>query len=278
MGQSTAYYAEKITQAYVAGASSVGVSINPQLWSVTCLDKLLIDACAYCAMLVDSIFSLHKADVDEKIASLKPHSVRWYAEKAMAFQLGMPLFSETDYYDNAGLDESVVLASKIVAYAAVVEQSRGLRLKVAKSVAGQLEPLTPLELIALTDYVKKIKDAGVKIIVTSTVADRLAANITLLYNPLLIDNAGSYIDGSDMAPAKTAIKSMLLNLPFNGIFSIQKMIDALQGTAGIIDVRINSVSANYGNLPLSNIDIRYSPDSGYLRIADADLFINYIPE
>src|SRR5438128_8747559 len=96
---------------------------------------------AVCFWTLEKSFDAFRIETDEKLAALKPHSLRWYALKAKAFQYGYDLVLESDYYDNTGIEESDIEASKVVAYAAVVEQIRGLRIKVAKDSGADLEPL-----------------------------------------------------------------------------------------------------------------------------------------
>jgi len=277
MAQTVDYYKQAITDTYVSGAASIGITIDPSTWSITNLDRLVIYACAYCAWVIDTLFDLFKADVNEIIASMKPHSLRWYAEKAKSFQYGYNLPDDSDKYDNTGIDETLILNSKIVAYAAVVEQLRGLRIKVAKLTGNDLGPLSNAELAAFLVYMQQIKDAGVKLNITSTIADNLKADITIVYNPLVLTNAGSRIDGNNGAPVQSAISNFLKNLPFNGVFSIQKLVDAIQLVEGVEDLRINNITARYGELPFTSINIDYVPDSGYLRILAGDLTLNFIP-
>ena len=230
-----------------------------------------------CAWDLENLFDLFKADVNEKISAMKPHSLRWYALKAKAFQYGFDLKTDTDYYEIFG-DESVVNASKIVSYTAVVEQTRGLRIKVAHDNGGDLEPLSNAQLDSFVAYMRRVKDAGVKLNITSGVADSLKAAITIIYNPLVLNNLGVRIDGNNATSVQSGISAFLKNLPFNGVFSIQKFEDALLDVEGVSDLLVNSISARYGLIPFANINIRYIPDSGYLRIAVGDLTLTFIAE
>ena len=189
MANSISYYQEQITTTYVSNAASVGVVIDPTTWSVVNLDRCVIYAVAVCAWVIDNLMDLFKADVNETISLLKPHSLRWYAQKAKAFQFGFNLVPESDVYDNTGIDNAVIAASKVVSYAAVVEQTRGLRIKVANDNGIDLEALTDAELDAFIFYMKEVKDAGVKLNITTAVADDLKANITIVYNPLVLNAA-----------------------------------------------------------------------------------------
>jgi hypothetical protein len=278
MAQSISYYKELITNEYVNRAAAIGITINPQAWSATNLDRCFIHAVSVCAWMLHSLFDLFKSDVNETIGAMKPHSLRWYAEMAKKFQYGFALPEDSDVYDNTGVDDEDVLQSKIVAYSAVTEQIRGLRIKVAKAGEIDLAPLTNDELDAFTAYMRRIKDAGVKLNITSQVADSLRLVLTVVYNPLVLTATGSRIDGIAAAPVKDAIRAYLKNLPFNGILSLQKLIDEIQKVDGVADLHVNSARARYGLLPFSNINIKYKPDSGYLRISDDDLLINYVAD
>lgn len=224
---------------------------------------------------LENLFDLHKSEVDDTIATKKPHTVRWYRDKALLFQYGQNLIAETDRYANTGLNDQQIAAQKIVAQAAVTEIDGKLRIKVAKASGDDLVELLDEELNAFADYIGKIKDAGVKIITDSLPADALKLTLDIWYNPLVLTSTGARIDGAASEPVKDAIKAYLKNLPFNGEFSNTKLTDQLQAVEGVVFPVIKSSQAKYGLFPFSSIDEKYIPDAGYLRIADADLTINY---
>jgi hypothetical protein len=67
-------------------------------------------------------------------------------------------------------------------------------------------------------------------------------------------------------------------MPFNGLFVRTLHVDAVQKVEGIVNAVLDESFATYGNLPLTNIDVEYNPDAGYLRfLDDADLVIIRIP-
>lgn len=243
--------------------------------SATSIYGLIIDIVAWFSWSIENLHDLFKREVDEIIATKKPHSLRWYAEKAREYQHGFDLVAGSDYYNNTGIAEDVVEASKIIAYAAVVEQIRGLRIKVAKNFSSDLGPLDSGELASFTAYMQKVKDAGVKLLITTDAADALLLKIHIRYNPLVLDASGARIDGTTMTPVKDAIKAHLKNLPFNGVFSVQKLVDAIQAVEGVEDLSVEEVQTQYGALPFTTVHISVTPNSGYLRIEDADLTLTY---
>jgi hypothetical protein len=261
----TAVQADPILSSLLTSTSAVSV------W------RLIIYIVAVAIWTLDNLMDLFKSDVDATIAALKPHSLQWYATKAKQFEYGYDLVFEADYYDNTGLTADVIAASQIISYAAVVEQTRGLRIKVAKTINTDLGQLTTDELTSFSAYMLDIKDAGVKLSITSGPADNLLLAIRIQYNPLVLSSTGARIDGTTATPVADAIRDHLLNLPFNGVFSVQKLVDAIQSVEGVNDLNIDQVQTKYGALVFTSVDISVIPDAGYLRIDDADLTISYSP-
>jgi hypothetical protein len=220
---------------------------------------------AFAAWVIEMLQDQLKSDINETVAAMKPHSLRWYAEKAKAFQYGYDLPYGSDTYDNTGLDPDLVAASKIVTYAAVVEQIRGVRIKVATTFNGDLTQLNNDQMASFIAYMLIIKDAGVKLNITTGLADLLHSALRIIYDPLVLNTNGSRIDGTNTDPVKLAIKTFLLNLPFNGVFSIQKFVDAIQAVDGVLDLNVDQISSKYGLLNFKTIDI------------SADLIKTYLP-
>jgi hypothetical protein len=240
--------------------------------------KLLFFAIAFGIWTLEKIYDLFRLETDDRIGLLKPHSARWYAQKAKDFQYGYDLVVEADYYANTALTEQQIDDSKIIKHSAVVEQIRGIRIKVAKEVNGELAPLTNDELEAFTAYMEQIKDAGIKLLITTAVADDLKAKLRVYYNAQILDGTGARRDGESATPVQDAFNTYLKNLPFNGLFVPQLMIDHLQAVAGVVIVKDDSWQARYGALDYASIDVEYTPDAGYLRLpTSADLELTFVP-
>lgn len=264
------------------GRVAADATLGPLLTSTskTAIYRLLLYISAVTDWTLENLHDLFRKEVDDTIAKMKPHSLQWYAERAVVFQYGFDLAGETDGYDNTGIADSDVEASKVVDYAAVIEQQSAnirLRIKVATDNGSDLEPLTTPQLTAFTTYMRRIKDAGVKLSITSTTADLLKLALRIKYNALVLDSNGARIDGVTQTPVQDAIHRFLKNLPFNGVFSVAKLEDAIQAVEGVSDVKIDIVQTKYGLLPFTSVDIDYTPDAGYLRILDEDLTIQFIP-
>jgi hypothetical protein len=247
--------------------------------SKTAIWRLLTRVVAVAFWGLEVLFDTVKAEVLELLDNLKPHNTRWYAQKARAFQYGYSLPADTDKYDNSLLTEEQIEDSQIVKYAAVTEGEDGrLRIKVATEGAD-LEPLTEPQLEAFSEYMKRIKDAGVRLNINSLPADKLKLGLKIYYDPLILNGDGQRIDGTSLTPVKDAVDTFLKNLPFNGVFVLAYLVDALQQVEGIIIPHIVTCETAYGALAFTTVNVQYLPDAGYLRFEnEGDLTIEYIPQ
>lgn len=224
---------------------------------------------------LENLFDLHKAEVDDAIATKKPHNPRWYRGQALKFRFGQDFNEVAGSYDNAGLSDEQIAVMLIIAQASVTEVDGKLRIKTAKEVGGDLEPLDVNEKAAFNEYVQLVKDAGVKIINDSLPADDLKLILDIWYNPLVLRSDGSRIDGNSDTPVKDGIQAYLRTLPFNGEYANLKLVNLLETIDGVVFPVIKIAQAKYGLFAFASIDEKYIPDAGYLRASDANLTINY---
>jgi hypothetical protein len=275
---------QTLTDTVVANMAAAGVTIDPTTWSATNLIRVTIYVRCFLHWFLESLFDVFTADVDATIATLKPHTTRWYAEKSLAFQYGFALIPDTDEFDDTGHTDTEIENSKIVDYAAVVEQPSlfgrlVLRIKLAHDNGTDLEPVTTPQKDSFTDYMNQIKDAGVPLIIDSLAADSIRMQWKIFYDPLLIDSTGAYIDGSSTTPVKDAIKNYLKQLPFNGVYVPEYHNDFVEAIKGVVISEIVSVETQYGLFSFKPVVDMYTPDAGYLRFdSDSDLTITFIPQ
>jgi hypothetical protein len=267
------WYKEIITRvnadANLSGLNSTSAVADYKLWAY------IVAAVIW---TLDKIFDLHRADIDARLSVLKPHTVVWYRDLALRFQYGQELIQDSDKYANTGLDAAGILAQKIIAQSAVVENTDGtLRMKVVKSVNDDYAQLTEAEKTAFASYVFKTKDAGVRIFVDSLPPDSLKLSIDVYYNPLVLSGSGERIDGNSLTPVIDASNGYLKNLKFNGEYAKTRHADQLQLVDGVELVNIKSAQVKFGLFDYAEINERYIPDAGYLRVVNGGFTINYIP-
>ncbi|PQL95209.1 nucleotidyltransferase [Apibacter adventoris] len=228
---------------------------------------------AYIIFTLELLFDSHKKEVNEILMDLKPHTARWYRNKALAFQYGFDLYLDTDEFNNEGHTEDDIKNSKIVKYSAVTEAQNQSRLiiKIATENGGKLSPLDDTVIESFTAYMEKIRDAGVPFTIINYLPDLLYLNITIKRDALVLDNKGNAIapiDG-DIQPIETSIKQFLRELPFNGELVLSKLTDKLQATTGVKDINIDNASTawidptinDYGQT--QSIYMSKIPESGY---------------
>ena len=228
---------------------------------------------AFCQWTLEVLFDQHVAEVNTIVATQRPHTLQWYVTMAKQFQYGDALAADSDTY-------TVIDSTKqIISYAAATEVFKGIRIKVAKTSAGELTALTTAEQTAFASYASLIKDAGVRLYITSNNADSLILNLTVYYNALILDLNGARLDGTSSTPVQDAIDNYLKNLPFNGLYTNFALLNAVAAVDGVVLPTLNSAQANYSSVPYVSITTEYNPDSGYLRIVNpsTDLILTFIP-
>ena len=221
---------------------------------------------------LEKLFDQHRADIDKRLAELKPHTARWYRSKALAFQYGFDLLSDSDTFNNQGHTEEQIEASKIVKYSAVIESKNEGRLivKIAGEQGEQLQPITDAQKQAFEAYLQEIKDAGVRLSVVNYQPDVLHLQMKIIYDPLVLDGNGQSIIHATK-PVEETIKSYLKRLPFNGELVLAHLIDALQQAEGVkiphlVLAQSKNITSggNYG--AFETIEISKIPTAGYFTI------------
>lgn len=240
-------------------SASLTSSSNTAIW------KLWTYIVAVCIWTLENLFDYHKGEVDEIINSQKPHTLPWYIMMARQFQYGITLPADSDVYLTTSVDPAVV----IIKYAAAVELTNLVRIKVAKLSGSALAGLSGTELSAFTAYMNRIKDAGVRLQLTSGEPDNLQLQLNIFYDPLVLNSAGQRLDGTADTPVADAVNNFLANLPFNGLFVLNNLTIALQHIDGVRIGNIITAQANYAATPYVPIMVEYSPDAGYMILDEA---------
>lgn len=221
---------------------------------------------------LEKLFDQYRADIDKRLAELKPHTARWYRSKALAFQYGFDLLPDSDKFNNQGHTEEAIEASKIVKYSAVIESKNEGRLivKIAGEQGDTLQPITDAQKQAFEAYLQEIKDAGVRLSVVNYQPDILHLQMKIVYDPLVLDGNGQSIIHATK-PVETAIKDYLKRLPFNGELVLAHLIDALQQAEGVkiphlVLAQSKNITSGGGYGAFETIEISKIPTAGYFTI------------
>ncbi|WP_315544237.1 nucleotidyltransferase [Capnocytophaga leadbetteri] len=221
---------------------------------------------------LEKLFDQHRADIDKRLAELKPHTARWYRSKALAFQYGFDLLPDSDKFNNVGHTEEAIEASKIVKYSAVIESKNEGRLivKIATEQGEQLQPISEPQKQAFEAYLQEIKDAGVRLSVVNYQPDILHLQMKIVYDPLVLDSNGQSILHATK-PVEETIKSYLKRLPFNGELVLAHLIDTLQQAEGVkiphlVLAQSKNITIGGGYGAFETIEISKIPTAGYFTI------------
>ena len=221
---------------------------------------------------LEKLFDQHRADIDKRLAELKPHTARWYRSKALAFQYGFDLLPDSDTFNNQGHTEEAIEASKIVKYSAVIESKNEGRLivKIAGEQGEQLQPITDAQKQAFEAYLQEIKDAGVRLSVVNYQPDILHLQMKIVYDPLVLDSNGQSILHATK-PVEETIKNYLKRLPFNGELVLAHLIDVLQQAEGVkiphlVLAQSKNITSSGGYGAFETIEISKIPTAGYFTI------------
>jgi hypothetical protein len=264
-------------QQQIIDTKNADPTLSSYVWSDSkvAIWRLWTYVTAVCIWTLESLFDYHKLEVSNILANQKPHTLQWYVHKAKLFQYGDTLPANSDTYTTPSADPAIV----IVKYAAAVELANMVRIKVAKENSGILESLSLAELAAFRGYMSRIKDAGVRLQLTSGDPDNLQLALSVYYDPLVLSSTGARLDGASITPVMDAINSFLANLPFNGVFVLNELIVALQAIDGVKIGYILSAQANYAATPYIPVTIKYTPDAGYMALDETyfNTHVTYTP-
>lgn len=214
-----------------------------------------------CIAFIYNLFQRQQDDYEETIQTIVETKQfgtdPWWQEKMLAYQHGDLL-----QFINNVFQYSVIDDSKKVINLCAVSGSGGLALlKCATLVDNVPQPLTNDQVLGAQSYANEIRSCGITPIVQSYPGDLLKLFLKIYYNP---QGDLPTIQGL----VQTAINGYLDNLDFNGIFYINKLIDAIQAVPGIINdqVFVVQIAAKPSTGAYGNIISSYRPLAGYFVI------------
>ena len=254
---------------------TAGKTFDEQFSRVS-IESILFYVFAAALWSLEKLFDLHVSEVDSRIDQLEPHTLRWYVNKTKAFLYGHKLVADSDYYDTSNLSEADIEKDRVVKYAVASESNTVVYIKVAGERKGKPWPLTDSQIAALNSYINTIKDAGVSVQLRNEQADLMRISLVVYYDPTLLSADGvSLADGS--TPVDDTVKSVITNLPFNGVYRNTDLLAALQALSGVEVVDISKVEAKSRNADSFTEVVGFNrPYSGYFEIESLDVtYIQY---
>lgn len=262
-------------------------------FSAVSLENLMFYVVASCIWVLEKMFDKHREEIDTRIDALRPHTLRWYVSKTLAYMRDKDLIMAdgvvvADYYDTSGMTETEIEKARVVKYAVATEDNTKVFIKVAaRDNNGQPTQLEDADVAGLRYYLSQIKDAGVAIEIRNEPADNMRIELVVLYDPAILtaettDNgqadANGYYnikltrDGKDVIAE--AVSAVISKLPFNGEYRNSDLMAALQAIEGVRVADIVKVEAAAGGSEAFSKVVGYRrPYSGYYAIKDGNLTV-----
>lgn len=250
-------------------------AVFQQQFSKISIENILFDLFAFASWTTEKLFDIHKEEVTNLLTEQKSGTLNWYKTKALLFQYGFDLQTDSDLFVNGTATQEQIDNSKIVKYAAVNETTSNSRivLKIAGETNNILSPITNDQYDAFVAYINEVKFAGVTITTINYLPDRLLLDIVIYRDPLVIDAAGSSIINGGK-PVEAAIKEYMKELPFNGELVLEQLVDKLQQVEGVKIPHLRSASSSWidadtqGYTTIKPIYVKTVPVSGYFEVLD----------
>lgn len=244
------------------------------------VEGVLFYVFAFGMWVIEILFDRHRAEVDEALANLKPHTLQWYINKAKAFQIDDCLPTDPSGQVVSDVYATLTPKKQIVRYAIAQENEGTLLLKLAKYRSAddhRPEKLQSREVDAVRRYFSQIKDAGVPLSIVSNAPDLMALDMTIYYNPMTLhtdkknDELDLYNATSSKGRVRAAVEQVIENLPFNGACKKSDLVAAVYAIDGVDVVDVTRMRV--APAPTANAAPAYTyvtgyciPESGYFKL------------
>ena len=255
-------------------AAAYGFEVGDS-WSdtfgATSIENLLVYIVAVAQHVLERLMGEHKSEVEAIIDSQRAHRPKWYRDKVLEYMDNVDLAEDadgydTDEYDTSGMTESDIEEAKVVKYAAATESNDSalLTIKVATEDAdGELAPLDADVAERLGAYIRRIKDAGVRVTVVNQEADTYSCEMDVWYSAMKSSQ-------SVQTQVKKAIRSYLQGLPFNGEYTNMALTDTIQAVDGVRVVELKSAGVTVDG-HYQDTGARYQPAAGYMKAGSLEI-------
>jgi len=182
MARTVAEINSYIVDRWVENAASIGVTVNPDLWSKRNLLRLFIYSVAIGISLLEQLMDEHEARIEQTSDRSAAASSLWLQQKMFEFQ-----YSETDPQFVSLIDDTpqyavIDTSLRIITACSVTSVSSGdVTLKCAKTVNGAFAALAINEKSSAQGYVDTIGTAGIDYTVESKNPDQLYVDVDLYF-------------------------------------------------------------------------------------------------
>lgn len=245
MARSIADIKKSMTDQFMADSvirEKYGLSTNDTFdarFSKVSLENIIFFVVATAIYALESMFDYFRADVESRISKSMVASIPWYHMICLEFQYGDNLtYDETTCeYRYAIEDES----KRIIKYASVRDNASGVNILVSTDDNGTPKALSDDVLSAFKQYLNIRKPAGIMADVRSYEPDLIRLNLSVQYDPMVLNPDGSLISDPSTFPVEAAVKSYVTGIVYGGVFNKTRLVDTVQSARGVQDVVLGTV-------------------------------------
>ena len=252
MGRTITQIQNSLIDNLVAYAATLGITINPNDWvyvpgniSETDYKLLLLNTVASGEAFNEQVQDLFLIQSESLIASAQPQTGAWFRFQMLMFQFNsttpqIPQIQPSTTSAPLSIIWNPVNPSyRVIAFCSVIYGSAGRCIIKVAAISGglpvDLETAYPGSLAAALSFVNLIAAPGISYTVQSGNSDWLFLQIDLYY----IGVYSAVIFNS----VSNAITAFLNTIPFNGVFKLSSLEEAILAVAGVDDLDFINVAA-----------------------------------
>ena len=219
----------------VVNFATIGITINPVLWSKRNLLRQICFTVAVCQAYLEQLQDVFKQELEATVNKAAPASTAWVQDKIFKFQYSATNPQVIALVDTVAVYPVVDTTLRIITACSVTTDiSNSVIIKAAKG--NPLTALSVQELASGQGYINTIGIAGINYVMQSLFPDKIFIDAQIFF-------AGQYasvIQGNVI----TAILNYLQNLSKTNLHGSLKMTDleaVIRNVVGVNDVVLNNV-------------------------------------
>lgn len=239
-----------------SAATSVGLTILPENWSMTDYKLLILDTVASAVGIEEQLWDAYSDDIDRKVALSAPETGLWWQNQMInLFQFN----SANPQLVQINADGSIGYVTpnnnyKIIKYCSVNFISYGrIQIKVAAQVNGLPADIDTVygagTLSTAQSFANTISDTSIVKIVQSGLADKIMIGADIYFNGLYSAVIAAKVKAAINQYFSTRSVSNPTGIPFDGLFDITDLSRVIKNVEGVISFNLKDLNVRANSTP-----------------------------
>jgi len=245
MARSVSNIQSYIQDNLVTNFASIGITINPVLWSKRNMLRQICFTVAVCQALMEQLQDLFKQQIELVVSKAAAATAPWIQDKMFKFQYDASNPQVIALIDTIPTYPVINESLRIITACSVTSDiSNSVAIKVAKG--SPLEALSAPELSSAQGYIDIIGTTGIDYQVISLDPDKLYIDAEIFY-------AGQYaaVIQSSVIDTINAYLETLSLTNFNGALKMTDLEAVIRNVTGVNDIVLNNVRGRSDANPFS---------------------------